>query len=162
MTRLNYSEDNLNHTIEGSKDDIILKLVDILNDNDSITIDTVNTVHIPSTPKAVKQPSLTASGKKRKKPVYKLTKSQYAEHKNQVFNMIKTGSYNLEDIYRMFPKVAKSTIRNWTREAGHTERPKLKSKTSTPIVQETKIASRREVSNTNRNHNAENVFKNLF
>jgi hypothetical protein len=117
MTKLTYNTNNLTHTIEGSKDDILAELIDIVTDDMTIVID--NLVTVKSAPKPLSKPSSTLSSstpkKKRRTPRYSMPKSEYATVRQEVLAAWDTGNYSHHQIYRMFPKVAKSTLGNWIR-----------------------------------------------
>jgi hypothetical protein len=113
MTKLSYTKNNLIHTIEGNKDDILAELIDIVTDDMTIIIDDLVTIKTSSKSSTLITPAASSSKKKRRTPRYGMPRNEYKNVHPQVIEAWNTNQYTYDQIYRMFPKVAKSTLRNW-------------------------------------------------
>jgi hypothetical protein len=144
MTKLIYTKNNLIHTFDGPKDDILAQLIDIVDDNMTIVIDELSVKKIVSTTNNTTV-NKASSPKKR---TYVMSRSEYRALNTQVIAAWNTKKYTIDQLHRKFSKVPKSTITRWIREA-KTSPKALDAKTpARRIVHQTVIPS------TNSAHNA--------
>jgi len=116
MTKLSYTRNNLVHTIEGSKDDILAELIDMVTDDMTIVVGNLSLIKpIPKKTVNTSDSSVPkkSSPKKRRTPRYNLDQEGYKAYRLEVLKAWDTGQYNRVELYRMFPKAGKSTIARW-------------------------------------------------
>lgn len=146
MTKLTYNQNNLTHTVEGSKDDVLMKLMDIVTEDMTIIIDDLKVVR--STPAASKKIATTSTSTitpSNTSSRYTYSRANYRKLKSIVVKDFANGM-SRKDLYEKYNDIGVSTIQSWLRDAGFGQYtkskkiPKTKSSSSSPkIVKESQI-----------------------